>query len=370
MPKKPYKVFGKTYPSLKNAAESHGINVHTVLKRLQNGWSVSKTFKTPVKNSRTSFAGKLVEIDGKTASVHDHCRLRGIKVNTVKRRVDRGMSLPQAITCPLYAIFEDTNTSVYTIKHIATGKLYVGLSTKPETRWKTHQKDAKHRKHQPLYQDLIKFGPEAFEFKVLQKCETMAEAQAMEKDTIAVFGTQHPNGYNLSAGGQFFGNGKEYEAVGNLFPNKQAALDYYGVSDVLVKGRMRAGWPRDLAFTAPKGHIHARGDMRKPITTKVVEVFGVKYPSMAALARAYDMNVVTLLNRINKKNMTPEQAVSLPIFEGKYPKKVTLNGVEYPSLKALALAHNLHPNMISHRLLLGVSIERAVNPKRLTKYDY
>lgn len=80
-----------------------------------------------------------------------------------------------------------------------TGKSYIGLTN-----------DAGRRKRQlakgdapsPLLAgDILKYGGDAFDFRVLRTFEDFDRARKAEQRAIKKFGTVHPNGYNQRIGG-------------------------------------------------------------------------------------------------------------------------------------------------------------------------
>lgn len=73
---------------------------------------------------------------------------------------------------------------VYRITNTITGKVYIG-STKytKEYRWSTHLKDLKKGDSRPLYEDIRKYGIDAFDLTTLHKYDsntTISELQKVE----------------------------------------------------------------------------------------------------------------------------------------------------------------------------------------------
>lgn len=87
-----------------------------------------------------------------------------------------------------------------------SGKGYVGLTGQGvEKRWSCHVTRAMRAKDgsaHPLIAAIRKYGPENFRIEVIQEGFTKEDAGYAEQDWIAVLGTQHPSGYNISAGGE------------------------------------------------------------------------------------------------------------------------------------------------------------------------
>src|SRR5271166_6524834 len=97
---------------------------------------------------------------------------------------------------------------VYKITNKINGKAYIGQTTQPmELRWLDHCK-----KGHALYNAIKKYGKEAFELRILAKCNTMEEMNHREVYYIKLFNTLAPNGYNLKNGG----NNKKYTLEARL----------------------------------------------------------------------------------------------------------------------------------------------------------
>ena len=106
---------------------------------------------------------------------------------------------------------------IYAIEHTSSGMKYVGQTVthrlnhgryRPfgaQSRFKHHISEAlcntKHKTGHKLGIDIRKFGPEAFTVSVLQDCE-LNERDNLEKYYITALHTLHPDGYNLTPGGQ------------------------------------------------------------------------------------------------------------------------------------------------------------------------
>ncbi|MBI5792666.1 MAG: GIY-YIG nuclease family protein [Rhodocyclales bacterium] len=62
--------------------------------------------------------------------------------------------------------------AVYKIVHRATGRCYVGSSVDHERRWRRHREDLQGDRHHntALLRAWKKYGPEAFDFEVLEEC--------------------------------------------------------------------------------------------------------------------------------------------------------------------------------------------------------
>jgi group I intron endonuclease len=89
--------------------------------------------------------------------------------------------------------------AVYKITNSVNGKLYIGQSKSPHTRWGRHKKDAL-TQNWLLSRAIRKHGVSAFSMEILHWCETKEDANELEQFLIAECYTQ-VTGYNILPGG-------------------------------------------------------------------------------------------------------------------------------------------------------------------------
>lgn len=90
---------------------------------------------------------------------------------------------------------------LYCITNKINGKKYVGITKQgADRRFRQHINDAKRYKT-VLHKAIRKYGPESFSLEILCKARSYDELIRMEKETIESLGTMHPNGYNMTYGG-------------------------------------------------------------------------------------------------------------------------------------------------------------------------
>lgn len=88
---------------------------------------------------------------------------------------------------------------IYMIENLVNGKIYIGQTSNPETRWKKHRKADL---SSPLIHRAIrKYGRENFDFVLLEKCDSLELANVREVFWIRHLGSVSPDGYNLKEGG-------------------------------------------------------------------------------------------------------------------------------------------------------------------------
>ena len=92
-----------------------------------------------------------------------------------------------------------------------------------------------------------------------------------------------------------------------------------------------------------------------------VSVGGKSFPSLAAAAEEFGVSVEKVRNRI-RNNWTPKQALDLtprPRAQSTKGRKLTVNGIEFKSLKAVADQYGTSAANIGNRLRAGWTAEQA-----------
>lgn len=93
---------------------------------------------------------------------------------------------------------------VYCIKNKVNGKLYVGVTTKGyKNRFTSHVWHSRKSSGncRVLYNAMRKYGQAAFSVELIDTASSFEEMNQLERKYIAMLGSMHPNGYNLTDGG-------------------------------------------------------------------------------------------------------------------------------------------------------------------------
>ncbi len=98
---------------------------------------------------------------------------------------------------------------IYEIKNQLDGKIYVGQTKYPKTRWNRHLRDSqKLTEKSHLYLAIRKYGQENFTFNVVLECLEKEELYSKEIELISLYKSNNSDfGYNMSTGGEFGGRG-------------------------------------------------------------------------------------------------------------------------------------------------------------------
>ncbi len=100
---------------------------------------------------------------------------------------------------------ETCSVSVYKITHLASGRLYFGITVQRRVRdrWRQHISDARtQRTVGALHRAIAKYGEDAFHFEVVAVVSGRDEGARVERRLIEAYGSMVPAGFNLTSGGE------------------------------------------------------------------------------------------------------------------------------------------------------------------------
>jgi hypothetical protein len=144
-------------------------------------------------------------------------------------------------------------------------------------------------------------------------------------------------------------NGRQYSSLGEI-----SGIYSLPVSTILA--RLDQGLTLEEAVAVPRWSH-----------TKVV-INGKQFPSIASASRHYGLNPELVRGRLGK-GWSIEEAFEIVKRKKKITnhnntgKNVTVQSVEYKSIKEAALAHGFKPRFVSNRVKRGLSIEEALELK-------
>lgn len=120
----------------------------------------------------------------------------------------------------------------------------------------------------------------------------------------------------------------------------------------LLSSRLQLGWSLDDAVNTGVGERNA-----VPVT-----YHGKEYPTMQALAEAFDLNYDRLRSRIQTRNWSVEKAVDEELITG---TPVKYQGETYSSIAALAQSSGIDYRLLQGRLQRGWSVEQSVQTEKV-----
>ena len=133
---------------------------------------------------------------------------------------------------------------------------------------------------------------------------------------------------------------------GKIFTSYKSLGDAYGLPQYTVRQRIL-----DYGYT-PEDAVMLDGK------SQPINVEGVRYPSKAAVAKAYGLTPAVLLARL-ARNVTLEQALGIEIKENS--RTIEYQGELFKSFKELAEKKGFSAETLKARLYSGLSLEDAIN---------
>ena len=104
-------------------------------------------------------------------------------------------------------------SAVYKITNTVTGDFYIGSSKNIKNRWADHKKPSMWKKYpnNPMYQDMMKYGVDKFDFQVIEEVEP-EKLKEIEQKFIEIlkptYNNRNANGLNVESNKKYH---KEYE---------------------------------------------------------------------------------------------------------------------------------------------------------------
>lgn len=325
-------------------------------------------------------------------------------------RLKAGWNLDDALSVPT-AFFSHRSGSIYRVIRRKTGAVYVGLTvTSVEQRWAFHVRRANEGSKSKLHTAIREDGAEEFDIDVLETGIMdpllLPVHEAFWVERLGALGTQGLN--TAKPGGLGSPGGKIVQYGDETFRSIEEAADVLsarlGIAKHVIRTRLQKGLPlpeadkvrqrswhpeagSDLfrrwksmlkrhadavvaewvcnydSFKADVSPVPAEMELvrKRPnepwgpgnfewvntqtkierVHGKELTVNGVSYPSLTAVARTYGVGVSTLKNRINQQGMSVEQAIAAPLAVTSYKHSqhpIVVDGREFRS-KRQAILH-------------------------------
>lgn len=235
--------------SFKEQCKEKGVDYWRALKRRESGMDESKVFdRGYVRGCRKTNA---ISVYGNEyPNIEEACRALNPSASstTIGRLLRKGVSSETAfahVTNPTFS-----GGVIYRITHKETGKTYVGMTSQLiENRFNDHIFEAKSKKllrQDSLHAAIRKYGPDAFEVLEIEKSDNLDILKERERYWIERLGTNQPNGFNVSKGGEMCGSwGKPTVVDGMEFESVRKAAKHVaetrGISECASEARIRNG---------------------------------------------------------------------------------------------------------------------------------
>jgi ribosomal protein S16 len=330
-------VSDRTFSTITEAAEFHGVPLSTAAKRLGKGWTPEEAFginiapNANLKNTSLlhkdnideQFQSKLIKVRDKSySSIAEFARAHNCKPQLIRSRIHRGMSPSEAIGLGEYEPSSE-------VKYKVSGNTFSSIDSL-----------AKHFHANPnKVQKRIDDG-----WSVAQAVGLMQKPQK----EISRQGTV-----------SLLVNGKTYLSVSDIA--KQLDIPYVELVREISKG---------------KSAQEAVKSLLKVTSTKNVMVNGDTFKSLHQIAKKFNLNISSFYQRI-KKGDTPEDAVNYlipkegdptrePGKRGRRGNIVEFDGKSFGSVREFAKSYGFSPHKVAYRLKLkwtfGQSIDKEAPP--------
>ena len=259
---------------------------------------------------------------------------------------------------------------VYCATNAVNGMQYVGLTRRSVLKPRINEHISSSRrgvgKHTTLAHAMREHGEGSFDFRVVERVDSLEALSAAEKYWIKKLNTTWPNGYNSKIGGCHtdpLTTGKKYVVQGKVYYGCGQLGDAFGIQSTTVRARLEtSGWSVRQAV----GLDEPPERQGVPSLCKPIWFRGEEYPSQTALAKKFGVTRFNFEARINN-GWTVEEA--LEVVERKKPKpkhykKVCAFGREYYCLSEAARELGVNPKTAMRRIADGWSVEDALTGKR------
>lgn len=226
---------------------------------------------------------------------------------------------------------------VYRIYSACNNRSYIGITCDLRRRKREHFGDLKAGKHHNahLQNAYNQYGSQAFTWYVVESINDDADIKSREKYWIAHFDS-YANGYNLTQGGDEQPDANKTPCVWNevQYSSVAEAARACDINLATMQERLAKGYTCD-------------DDVRYCL--REVEYNGVHYSSMKAAAEANGINYGTMKTRIYRGAVCDDDLIG-------YDQRGVLcewNGITYPTISAAARALGINRPTLDGRLRKG-----------------
>lgn len=269
--------------------------------------------------------------------------------------------------------------SIYLITRLKTGEIYVGLTVMTvEQRWTVHQRRALDGAGTKLARAIREDGAGGFRVEVIEAgVEDPTQLAAREVYWVERLGAMGEKGLNAAKPGGLGGpRGKAVTYEGQRFRSIEEAADvlsvWLGLARHVVRTRLQRGADLPAAGQVRRHSRHPDAGsnlyrrwlgMQKRHPNDVVVEWASDYDRFKADVSPVPPDL-ELVRRRPEEPWGPdnfEWVATQTKVERTHGKAVTVNGVQYPTLKAVAVEYGLGESTLKHRIFnQGMSIEDAV----------
>lgn len=304
---------GNEYSTKKEMAEAYGLEWETFKARLRVGKTLKEALTTPLDERFSSHAKTDKSLKERTDHHGNVYRNKTEMANaykidprTVKRRLDAGWTLENALTKPPT----------------------VGLSH-------STRKDA-----EGYYND--GYGNRFVTIKEMASYHNMTERQLSSR---IARGMSFREAIEKSK--------KSVDHLGNTYRSDNERAAAYGLEAELVRTRLKRGWSLERALTTKAEGVTS--------SVRVTDHHGNIFNSITEMADAYGMKYNTLQGRL-AKGWSVEDALTIPTTCHDHA------GKEYSSFSEMCKAYGKVPRTVKYRLKKGIDLGTALTAQDMGSY--
>jgi hypothetical protein len=268
--------------------------------RLSRGWTAEQSFGlvSPPPQYEKSLPKPIV-CAGKTYRSHaEFARRCKVPRKILYQRLARDRMTPEqaaGLAPPATGMLrhQDTVGLVYCIRHIASGRCYVGITIDQKRRHWQHfsSRSVDKSKSGTIQHAIATFGRDAFAYSIVEDNVPFKKLAERERYWIAKLGTRTPGGYNQNRGGIIGGFGMPVTVAGKEYRGLADVANAYKMSQGKLIRRLQCNWTHEQAVGIEK---------REPKTRTAVsfDLCGkrMSFPTVAAARRYFGLSNRQLLH--------------------------------------------------------------------------
>lgn len=306
--------------------------------------------------------------------------------STTWSRLKAGWDLDTALSIPVEFEMERKGL-IYKLTRIQTNQIYIGLTFGSlDKRWLFHVIAARNGSQTKLARAIRSDGPEGFTREVIEDgIDDPHTLREREVFWVAQLGALGPEGLNTAKpGGLSTPRGKRTEVNGESFRSVKEAVEAVaqraGLAPHVVAKRLRTGAPLPAKARKHSKHPDAGSNLfrrwlalRRRHSEEVEAAWSDNYDTFKADVEPSFHEGLELVRKDDSRPWGPanfEWVTLQQRIEGIHGKTLQVQGVDYPSLKAVAIKFEIGLSTLKDRLgRQGLSPDQAVAmPLSATSY--
>ncbi len=189
---------------------------------------------------------------------------------------------------------------LYLIYNTINGKIYVGITSNPKTRWMRHKSDANSNRKQAIHCAIFKYGNDKFIFKVVETIDTWEEANAKEMKWIKSLKENAYQLYNETDGGDGVVGTKWTEERKQRMSklNSGEGNPMYGVQ---LFGEANGNYGKQMKYHVKETLLKIRSKITKEQVKEICELFATGQYKQSELCKRFNLSPAQISRIVNGK---------------------------------------------------------------------